>query len=83
MPPSKSSPTFQSISAIFYLFYLSLCIVLLYHLVLGDKAGRMAEYSKAYRKEAHSLNLRTSLAAKIAIVVVIFIFLIFLRYLIF
>ncbi len=51
--------------------------------MLGDKAGRMAEYSKAYRKEAHFLNLRTSLAAKIAIVVVIFIFLIFLRYLVF
>ena len=51
--------------------------------VLGDKASRMADYSRAYRKEAHGLNLRTSLAAKVAIVVVIFIFLIFVRYLIF
>ena len=47
---------------------------------LSDKAQRLAVSSKKYRQEAHYLNLRASLAAKIAIVVVILFFLIFLRY---
>jgi hypothetical protein len=38
------------------------------------------DQSRHYRKEAGYLNLRASLAAKIAIAVVIFLLLIFLRY---
>lgn len=51
--------------------------------VLGDRAEHLAAHSKKYRKEAHFLNLRSSMAAKIAVLVVIFLFLILLRYLIF
>ena len=50
------------------------------HTELGHKAGRLLDQSKLYRKEAGYLNLRASLAAKIAVVVVIFLLLIFLRY---
>ena len=51
--------------------------------MLGDRADRLAAHSRIYKNEAKYLNLRSSLAAKIAIVVVVFLFLIFLRYLIF
>ena len=47
---------------------------------LSDKAGRLALSSKAYRKEARYLNLRSSIAATIAVLVVVFLFFIFLRY---
>lgn len=48
--------------------------------VLGEKAGRLAYHSQAYKKEAHYLNLRSSWAARIAVAVAIFLLLIFLRY---
>lgn len=47
---------------------------------LSDKAQRLSVSSKTYRQEARYLNLRASLAAKIAIVVVVLFFLLFLRY---
>jgi len=47
---------------------------------ISDKAHRLKDSSWMYRKEARYLNLRSSLAAKAAIAVVIFLFLIFLRY---
>ncbi len=50
---------------------------------LSDKAGKLVDHSRAYKKQARYLNLRQSLAAKIAIGVVVFLLLIFLRYLIF
>lgn len=50
---------------------------------LSDRAGRLVDHSRAYKKEARYLNLRQSLAAKIAIAIVIFLILIFLRYMIF
>ena len=53
------------------------------HTDLSDKAGKLVDHSRAYKKQARYLNLRQSWAAKIAIVVVIFLILIFLRYLIF
>ena len=53
------------------------------HTDLDKKAGVLATHSRAYKKEARYLNLRQSLAAKIAIGVVVFLILIFLRYLIF
>lgn len=47
---------------------------------LSIKASNLADGSKVFRKEAHYLNLRTSLAAKIAIGVVVFLFIIFIRF---
>lgn len=47
---------------------------------ISEKASKLAFGSKAYRQSARYLNLRSSLAAKIAIVVVVFLFLVFLRY---
>lgn len=47
---------------------------------ISDKALRLKDSSWMYRKEARYLNLRSSLAAKAAIAVVVFLFLIFLRY---
>ncbi|XP_065917397.1 vesicle-trafficking protein SEC22b-like [Dysidea avara] len=47
---------------------------------LADKTRTLAVESKMYAKEAKFLNLRTSLAAKAAIVVVIILILIFLRF---
>lgn len=57
------------------------CVV--FATVLGDRANRLKEGSQAYKSQASLLNLRASLAVKIAIVVVIFLFFILLRYLIF
>lgn len=53
------------------------------YLVLDDKAGRLRDESKRYQNEARFLNLRASVAAKVAVVVVVFLFLIFLRYFLF
>lgn len=47
---------------------------------LADKTRTLAMESKAYAKEAKFINLRTSLAAKAAIVVVFVLILVFLRF---
>ena len=47
---------------------------------LSDKTRTLAMESKVYAKEAKYLNLRTSLAAKAAIVVVFVLILVFLRF---
>ena len=47
---------------------------------LEDKARTLATESRAYAEEARFFNLRTSLAAKAAIVVVFVLILVFLRF---
>ncbi|XP_003385017.2 PREDICTED: vesicle-trafficking protein SEC22b-like [Amphimedon queenslandica] len=47
---------------------------------LSDQANKLVDGSKRFRKEARRLNLSTSMAAKLAIVAAIFIFIIFVRF---
>ena len=53
---------------------------LFYSTELSEKASNLAASSKLFKKEAAYLNLRTSLAAKIAIGVALFLFIVFLRF---
>lgn len=57
-----------------------ICYRCVFLLDLSKKAGFLADSSKQYRNQAKYLNLRTSMAAKIAIVVFVFIFIVFLRF---
>ena len=51
--------------------------------VLDDKAGRLRDESKLYQSEARFLNLRASVAAKVAVAVIVFLLLLLLRYFIY
>ena len=50
---------------------------------LDDKASSLATMSQKYKKDAHYLNLRSSYAKIGAIVIIIIVMLLFLRYWIF
>ena len=48
--------------------------------VLDDKASNLSSLSQKYKKDAHTLNLRSSYAKIGAVVVIMVIFLLYLRY---
>ncbi|XP_078493875.1 vesicle-trafficking protein SEC22b [Ciona intestinalis] len=47
---------------------------------LGDKASNLATMSKKYKQDAHYLNLRSSYAKIAAVVILLLIFIIYIRY---
>lgn len=62
------------------IYCVHLILLCLFVTDLADKTRTLAMESKVYAKEAKYLNLRTSLAAKAAIVVVFVLILVFLRF---
>ena len=71
---------YNYVPSLYVSLVVSVCLCVTVCTVLGEKAGRLAYQSQAYKKEAHYLNLRSSWAARIAVAVAIFLLLIFLRY---
>ena len=52
-------------------------------IALDTKASHLSSMSKKYRSEARYLNLRASLAKKVAIVILLVLFILFVRYWVF
>jgi hypothetical protein len=50
---------------------------------LDDKASNLATMSQKYKKDAHTLNLKSSYAKIAAVIVILLIFVLFIRYWVF